>query len=228
MNSMKFCKPELSYPLALVLVIFQKELFDVCVGFRMPWTFVYILLWIVIFLISALTAVLCWKTLKGRARIWVTILAFVIPLASYFAATPIYIGDFNKFGQKKDINDNGILTDVLTYKSDFDGVVCVSSLHCPFCVEAVKDKMQVLFKRNKIDILVYLAFGDDIMVQDFRKRAEALTIPIIVNSNPNAGLDIDENVIPVFLFIKNNKIVHLWRNDQLGYPALDWMEGGLK
>ena len=228
MNFMKFAKPEFTYIFALLLVVFQKQVFNICVGFGLPWSFVYIQLWLVMLLFSVYTAILCWKILKGHTRIWVPILAFVIPLASYFAAAPIYRGDFNKSGVNQDITDNGILADVLTYKPDFDGVVCVASPHCPFCVEAVKDKMNLVFKRNKIDVLVYLAFGDDIMMQDFRKRAEAVTIPIIVNSNPNSGLDIDENVIPVFLFIKNNKIVHLWRNDQLGYPALDWMEGGLK
>lgn len=228
MNFAKFTKPEFTYIFTLLLVVFQKQIFNICVGFGLPWTIVYIQLWVGILMFSVYTAFLCWKILKGHTRIWVPILAFVIPLASYFVASPIYEGDFNRNGSEKDIAENAILADVLTYQADFNGVVCVASPHCPFCVEAVKDKMNLVFKRQKIDVLVYLAFGDDIMVKDFRKRSEANKIPILVNSNPNSGLDIDENVIPVFLFIKNNKIVHLWRNDQLGFPALDWMEGGLK
>jgi hypothetical protein len=53
-------------------------------------------------------------------------------------------------------------------------------------------------------------------------------MPIVLNSNPEGGLDIDEDVIPVFIFIRDAKIVHLWRNEQLGFPALDWIESGLK
>jgi hypothetical protein len=168
------------------------------------------------------------NALKIKFKLVLAVFVFLISSGIYFAASPIYEGDFNKTGKSQNIRDNQILNDVLNYKPSFEGVVCVASPHCKFCIEAVKTKMNVLFHRNQIDVLVYLGFGDDKILGDFRVNTEAQEIPIVINSRPDLGLTIDEAVIPVFLFIRGGKIVHLWRNEQLGYPALDWMESKLQ
>jgi hypothetical protein len=224
----RLLQPEFTYLLALIPAVFTKSILNFGLNVGLPWTVLSILIWILILLLAAITAIHAFKILQGHSKFWVPILAFTIPLGSYFAANPIYEGDYNKLGTSKDIAENDILKDILGFKSDFNGLVCVASPHCPYCLEAVREKVQMLHKRNKIDVLVYMAFGDEKTIQDFRMRAESPNVPIIVNSNPNSGLDIDESVIPVFLFIKDSKIVYLWRNDQLGFPALDWIERGLK
>ncbi len=220
---------ELFYIVALVPSIFPNQIFDFGLSISLPWTVHYISIWIMVALFALLAAVQCWKTLRGHPRFWVTFLAFTIPLGAYFASNPIYQGDFNKLGVHVNYDhDNAILQDVLSYKSDFEGLVCVASPSCPFCIEAVRDKIQVLHKRGKVDIVVYLPNDDGTNFKNFRALSQAQDVPIIGNSRPEMGFDIEENVIPVFLYIKDNTVIHVWRNDQLGYPALDWIESRLR
>jgi hypothetical protein len=225
---MKKLNLELFYIIALIPAIFPKQLIGFGLSLGLPWTMHYVLLWILVSVFAILTAIQCWKTLQGHPRFWATFLAFTIPLGAYFAANPIYQGDFNKYGKTQDILENDILSDVLIHNPDFSGLVCVASANCPFCIEAVREKINVMHKRNKVSTLVYISYGDSSIVEYFRELSGAPDIEIIVNSNPEGALDIDESVIPIFIFIQNGRIVHLWRNDQLGYPALDWIESGLK
>lgn len=215
------------YSAAILPMIFPQALYNFALNLGVSWTFSYILSWIVVILFSFITAFLCRKHVLGKARIWLPILAFVSPIGGYFASNPIYQGDFSKMGIEKSNSDNAVLADVLAYNPDFNGIVCVASPNCPYCVEAVRTKMKVLHKRNKIGVLVYLGFGDANTVEEFKERSNAHDVTFLLNSDPDGGIDIDEPVIPVFIYIKNGEIVHLWRNDQIGYPAMDWMESGL-
>lgn len=220
---------ELYYLLALIPAILPNHVSNFGLLLGLPWTLNYVLIWLLVLILSGFSAFLCYKTLKGRARFLTPVLALVIPLGFYFAAKPIYDGDFSKTGTSVNYGtENIILQDILRYKSDFKGVVCVASPYCPFCIEAVRDKMRMLDQRKKTDVAVYLPSGEANLIQHFRDKTAAHSIPIVPNSNPEVGFDIDENVIPVFLYIQNQRIVHVWRNDQLGYPALDWIENGLK
>ncbi len=209
-------------------MLFPNLAYELALKLGLSWTLAYLFGWILVLLFSAATAYVCRKNILGHTRIWVPILAFAIPLAGYFATNPIYQGDFNKTGKVKDISENAILADVLATTPDFNGLVCVASPNCPYCLEAVQTRIQVLSKRNRIDVAVYLGFGDENTVAEFKERTDSKHVPFILNSEPDTGIDIDEPVIPIFLFIKDKKIVHLWRNDEMGYPALDWIEGGLK
>ena len=226
---MKKAALELSYFLALVPAIFPDSVYYLGLNLGLGWTLNYLLIWILILILSAHAALLCYKTLKGRAKYWTSVLALLIPLASFFAAKPVYEGDFNKFGAEVDYGqDNIILNDILNFKSDYNGIVCVASPTCPFCIEAVRDKIRFLHKRNKIDVAIYMPADDGSNFEQFRTSTQAFDVPIIANSRPDIGFDIQENVIPVFLYIQDGIVRHVWRNEQLGYPALDWIEKALK
>lgn len=192
------------------------------------WVLSYLFPWVLVLLFSFLIAKNVFGLFKSNVRFWLPPLVFLILPALFFSMFPIYEGDFNQSGKPKDLSENQILSDVLSVKPDFEGLVCVASPNCPFCIEAVQTKIYHVFQRAKIDALVYLGFGDEDTVNKFRLNADAPEMPIVLNSNPEGGLDIDEDVIPVFIFIRDAKIVHLWRNEQLGFPALDWIESGLK
>jgi hypothetical protein len=220
---------ELSYLLALLPAIFTKQIVDFGISFGLPWTFNYILVWFLVLFFALLAGIFCIKKLKGRIRFFLASLAIIIPLGSYFAANPIYEGDFNKRGTEVEYGaDNIILQDVLNYKSDFNGLVCVASPSCPFCIESVRDKVRALHLRGKVDVAVYLPVDDGSNFKGFREITQTQNVPMIGNSRPDIGFDIEESVIPVFLYIQNGKVIHVWRNEQLGFPALDWIEKALK
>lgn len=191
------------------------------------WVLSYLFPWFLILLFSLASSRSLFVSLKGKLRIWLPMVAFILLPGLFFAMNPIYEGDFNKSGKPKALTENQILSDVLRFDPDFDGLVCVASPNCPYCVEAVKTKIYRIFQRAKIDALVYLGIGDEQVAAVFREKAQAPEIPVVLNTAPDDGLDIDENVIPVFLYIRKGEIVHLWRNEQLGFPALDWIEAGL-
>lgn len=149
---------------------------------------------------------------------------FLLHLVIHFSLNPIYEGDFNKMGQTKSLVNNQILTDVLKLDSNFEGLVCVASVNCPYCIEAIRNKVNLVYERGKVNALVYLGAGDAELLRVFRVNTDAPNIPIVINSNLDGVIDIDEKAIPVFLYVKNKKIIHLWRNEQLGFPALDWIE----
>lgn len=212
-----------------VLVIFGFEILQKwSIGTGFSWVFAYLLQWIIILLVSFLLARSLFKNLNSHFRIWLPILAFLILPGAFFAVNPVYQGDFNKRGLEKDISENQILTDVFNAYPDFTGFVCVASPSCPYCVEAVRTKIKFIHKREKIQTLVYLGAGDESIANQFKDLADAPDVNVVLNSNPESGIQLGESVIPVFIFIRDGKIVHLWRNEQLGYPALDWIESGLK
>ena len=206
----------------------HANLFDWVISIGWSWTFAFALPWIVVVVFSGLFAFQLRKTLKNHFRIWVPLLSFLILPGLHFALNPIYEGDLNKFGKEKNWRENQILEDVLAFDSNFEGLVCVASPNCPYCVEAVQTKINAIHQRGHTDAIVYLGSGDEQWIPFFRDKTQAREVPIILNSHPEDGIDIDENVIPVFLYIKNQTVVHLWRNEQLGFRALDWIEKQLR
>lgn len=212
------------FAIGLLSAVFHTHLFDWVVNLGMSWTFAFLLPWILVSLFAGLFAWELRKRLKQHYKIWVPLLAFLLFLGLHFSLNPIYEGDLNKFGKEKKWQENQILEDVLAYDSNFEGLVCVASPNCPYCIEAVQKKINAIHKRGHVQIIVYLGNGGEQEILLFRDRAQAFEVPIILNSHPEDGIDIDENVIPVFVYIKNQTVTHLWRNDQLGYRALDWIE----
>jgi len=218
--------------LALQILVFlpsicQESLFSLMINTGTSWTFAYLAPWFFTFFIAVLISRLVFQNLTGFKRTIFAIFALLIPVVTYFGINPIYEGDFIKKGRSTEFTKNQILNDILSEDPNFDGLVCVASPNCPHCVEAVKTKMAPMHKRNQSKVFIYLAFGDQSTVENFKKQSESGQTPLIVNSDIYGALDIDETVIPVFLYIKNGQIVHLWRNDQMGYPALDWIESKL-
>jgi hypothetical protein len=215
------------FALGLITAVFHGFVFNVALSIGLSWTFAYVLPWIIVVLTSFAAAYGVYTSFKNRSKIWLPIVLFAVNPATHFVFNPVYEGDFKKNGREVNLKENLILSDVLRHKADFEGLVCVASPSCPYCIEAVKMKIRHLYQRGKIDILVFLGFGNDDIVKQFRVDTDAHELPIIINSNPALGIDIEESVIPVFIYIREQKIIHIWRNDQLGFPALDWIENRL-
>ncbi len=225
----KIILPLLFIILALTPLFFSNRLMQKLIEIKVSWTLSFLSNWIIVLMFSFLAGLILFKTMKGIKKYVFSALVFLAPLGIYFAVNPIYEGDFRKKASHLEISKNDILNDVLTYKSDFNGLVCVASNSCPYCVIAVRNHIRLLHSRNKVqDVLVFLNYGDESVVKDFREKTESPNVPIIVNSDPDGKIDLKTEAIPAFIYIKDGKIVHQWRNDDMGYPALDWIESGLK
>lgn len=217
------------FALAFMPIWKPSFLFDKLLQSNVSWTLSFLSNWIVVFVFGLLAGLILYKNLIGIRKYVFSILVFLTPLGVYFSMNPIYEGDFRKKATSRDIDNNDILSDVLAYKKDFNGVVCVASNSCPYCVMAVRKHIRLLHSRNKVqDVLVFLSYGDETVVKEFREKTESTNVPIIVNTNVEGKIDLETAAIPAFIYIKKGKIVHQWRNDDMGYPALDWIESGLK
>lgn len=215
--------------LAFLPLLKPSFLFDKLLQSNASWTLSFLSNWIVVFICGLIAGIILYKNLKGIQKYIFSLLVFLTPLGIYFAVNPIYEGDFRKKAITRDIDKNDILSDVLAYKKDFNGVVCVASNSCPYCVVAVRNHIRLLHSRNKAqDVLVFLSYGDETVIKEFREKTESSNVPIIVNTNAEGKIDLETAAIPAFIYIKKGKIVHQWRNDDMGYPALDWIESGLK
>lgn len=217
----------LFFALGLVIAVLHGFVFNLALRMGFSWVVAYLTPWIVVVLSSIAAAYIVFKRTNQLRRLWLPVVVFAVIPAFHFVLNPVYQGDFNKIGREIELEENLILGDVLNFNSDFDGIVCVASPSCQYCIEAVRTKIRHLHQRGKIDVLVFLGFGNDTILNQFRVDANAFELPIVLNSNPALGIDIDESVIPVFMYIREQKIIHIWRNDQLGFPALDWIENKL-
>jgi hypothetical protein len=213
--------------LSLLPSIKPDFLFDLLLNKGFSWLFSYLSNWFVVLILTGFAVYFSFKVIE-RYRILIGILIFVIPLSVFFAVNPIYESDLKKKGLALEIENNPILVDVLRYAPEFDGLVCIASSGCPYCVMSVRETISKLHMRKKnADVLIFLPRGDESTIKNFREKSGAMQIPIIVSSLNDGKIHLDIPGVPAFIYIKNNKIIHQWSIDNLGYRALDWIENGL-
>ncbi len=209
------------------VIIFHKHLFYALIALKFSWVLAYLFPWISLLTTSVLFALAFRKVLIGSMRLWLPWVSTLLMLSLLFALNPVYEGDLNKSGNPMDIQNSRVLQEILSKDAEFEGLVCFASATCPYCIEAVRDKMLLLHQRNQVKVLVCLAENNPLSLGQFRIATGAKDLPILLNSGSDFAKELGESVIPFFVYVKAGKIVHLWRNEQLGYPALDWIEKGL-
>jgi hypothetical protein len=219
----------LSAVLAVVAIFIKESAFNVGVDANLSWTFSSLLTWIIVLLLSVV-AVLTLRNLI-TAKLVKTLFTFLLPLlllGLMFAVNPIYVGDYVKKGEALNI-DNHVLLDILEdYKSDFDGIVAVVDYNCPFCRIATKERLKKIQTRNnKIDLVLTLNTSNQEIIDDYTESTESESLYYLVHQPEKDIIDLIKGAYPSFVYIKNGKIIHKWKNSELGYPALDWIESGL-
>jgi thiol-disulfide isomerase/thioredoxin len=193
------------------------------------WTFSSFSHWILIIGLSVLIAIL----LPFKSTNWKTVLVrILVPLlfgGIYFARNPIYQGDYSKRGTDVEITDNSLLNEILQEEPNFDGVVCIAAVWCPFCKEATRQRLKIMKKRKpELQIAIYLADKDSTAVDRFIEETGADDLSYFQVKDSSGMIALSGGAYPTFAYIKDKKIIHIWRNDEMGYPTLDWIENKLK
>jgi hypothetical protein len=209
------------------LIIYPIELIRFGILSGWGWTFSTLTHWIVITGLSIVIAVQLpvkknWKT---------TMLRICIPFlfgGIYFARNPIYQGDYAKKGTEMNLADNSLVKEITAINPDFDGIVCIAAVWCPFCKEATRQRLKIMKNRKPdLDVAVYLADKDSTAIDYFIQETGADNLQYFQVQDSSGMVALSHGAYPTFVYIKNKKVIHKWRNDQMGYPTLDWIENKL-
>jgi hypothetical protein len=84
-----------------------------------------------------------------------------------------------------------------------------------------------LKKRSDVDVAIFLAAKDSASLDYYIEETGASELDYFLVQDPEGMHELSRGSYPTFIYIKNGKIIHRWSNDNLGYPALDWIESGL-
>lgn len=125
--------------------------------------------------------------------------------------------------------NHAIATQINESIENFEGLVLIARPGCPFCKEAIEDRMVQLEKRNEnIKVAVYLAQGVESHL-DLYKSENTKDIPFFVKDREFGDNDVLRITgFPTFVYVKDGGLIHQWSNDDFGYRSLDWIENQLQ
>jgi hypothetical protein len=212
----------------LYLIIYPTELIRYGILNGWAWTLSSFSHWILILILSILIAYI----LPLKTKNWKTLLLRIaIPVvfgSIYFARNPIYQGDYSKTGMALEITDNSLLQEILDEQPDFDGLVCIAAVWCPYCKEATRQRLKIMKRRKpELEIAVYLADKDSMAIDRYIEETGADNLRYFQVKDSSGMIALSAGAYPTFVYIKNKRIIHAWRNDEMGYPTLDWIENKL-
>jgi hypothetical protein len=226
---MRYILGFLTLSLAVVAVFSREAIFNAGIDANLSWTLSSLLTWVIVLLLSIFAVFALRFILKGK---WAKILfTFLLPLALLglmFAVNPIYVGDYVKKGEALNIENHVLLDIVEDYKSDFDGIVAVVDYNCPFCRIATKERLtKINLRKTDIDMVLTLNTSDLEKIEGYAASTKSKSLHYLQHKPEADIVELIKGAFPSFVYIKNGKILHKWRNSELGFPALDWIEGGL-
>lgn len=215
---------------AVTAVLKAEAIFWAGIENNFSWTLSKAAPWLIV-LLASLIAVILIRSVFSR-KLWRNVFSICLPivmLAFMFAMNPIYSGDYIRKGDALNIKSHVLIDIVENYKSDFNGLVAVVDYNCPFCREATKEKLRRMQDRNlNIDLALTLNTSDQTTIENYIKETDSESLKYLSHESSAELLNLTKGVFPTYFYIKNGQILHKWKNSQLGYTALDWIENGLK
>lgn len=210
-------------------ILLGNGLFHYCVSSGFSWTFAALSTWIT--LLVCLIFIL-WISFRAKEKKVLQIIIgcslSIALLVGNFIVRPIYQGDFNKEGKPLNISKNSLLDLILNQNSDYDGLICIASPTCPHCKKAAKERLKVMKERNaSLQIGIALYTKDTMRMNNFKKETETQTLPYYLIQDAKGAMELCHGAFPTFIYIKDKKVVHVWQNNEFGFPALDWIENKL-
>jgi hypothetical protein len=79
----------------------------------------------------------------------------------------------------------------------------------------------------KSNIYITLNSSKQDYIDQYIQETDAHNIDFLRINESKELLELSQGVFPTFILIDNGKIVHRWKNSQLGFPALDKIESYL-
>lgn len=215
--------------IGVLTIALGNGVFHYCISAGYSWTFSALSSWVIIFICTVL---ILWITIRSKER---RLLHIIIGaslsiglLVGNFIVRPIYQGDYTKKGQTVTINENSLLSIVLEKNPNYDGLICIASPSCPFCKEAAETRLKVMKERNpKLQIGIALFTSDSSHIEQFQSETETENLDYYLSPDEKGTIDLCHGAFPTFIYIKDKKILQIWTNGEMGYPALDWIENKL-
>ena len=205
-------------PLQILVIVFFVKIQNILLDSGFSWTLSKISPYVILGITGFIIGFLLFKAtrnLKKLLRFLVIPISVVAGFAIGFALHPIYAGDYNRSGK---------IPAAQTTLADAKGdLVMVALPDCPFCHGAVSllNKLQERNPQLKISILV--TGKDPQTLLSFRNEADKRII-IRHPKNQEKLLAVSGYHFPTFLQVKNGKVMEVWTNEELGFPALDHLE----
>jgi hypothetical protein len=218
--------------LASTLLIIYPDYFSLKgLEYGFSWTLSMLSHWLLIALTSSLSVLIC--PLSFKRSFLLKLLVPLVFLGIYFAVRPIYEADYVKRDTALEIKEHSVLTTILNKNPNYNGVVCIAMTGCGYCKIATRNYLNRLKERNKgIDVGVLLTTTDSSAIDYYISETNAGELDyFLMDNNEKASHEINELTkgrFPSFIYIKNSTILHKWSNDNLGFPALDWIENQLE
>jgi hypothetical protein len=213
-----------------VAIVLNAGIFRACILAGFSWTFASLSTWSILFICAL---IITFVSLRAKKRKMVQIIVgctlSLTLLIGNFILHPIYQGDYTKKGKSVSISNNSLLKTILSSQTKFDGLVCIASPSCPFCKAAVESRLNVLHERKpSMNIAVALFTSDTTQMENFKTETASENLDYFLSPDIKGTIDLCHGAFPTFLYVQNQKIIHIWTNAQMGFPALDWIENKLK
>lgn len=211
---------------SILLAIFCKriETFGVT-NLDLSWTASSILPKASIVIFSIMGSLLLFQSVKKKWIWTIPIICFGIA----FTSSPIYQGDYNKLGSDEmaSLDTNSFILSIEKQDPKLTGLIALVSPSCSHCVDAA-ERLTLLQTRSPNLNVSYLIFAyDSLKAKYFKKITNPKKSTYYSSTDTDVIYPINYGSFPYFLYFKNGKVIHRWRNEQMGYRALDWIENGL-
>lgn len=196
----------------------------------LSWTMSSILPKALALVFSILGTIVLYGACKRNATKILIVLTPFLFFGISFSSSPIYEGDYSKIGEANiAVSDtNWVLTSINQDQPNYDGLVCILSSSCGHCVTAA-EQAKMMKKRNPdLNISIVLYGIDTTEISEFKNHLNEPSFTYYDTKEFNDFVNITLGGFPCLIYIKNNKIIHRWHHEQLGYPAFDWIENNMQ
>lgn len=152
-------------------------------------------------------------------------------IGGYLMINLPYLDDWNRTGSElseEELGSTGYVEDFLNNQfNNYEGIVCLALPDCPHCISSMPKLEKLQSRVNDLNVSVLVFADDSTGLQRFSGHVGPTGIPVFLAPNPKESYVLSRGRFPSFLYLRNGKIVHRWRNGQFGYPAMDWVESKL-
>ncbi|MEX2484394.1 MAG: hypothetical protein WED10_07540 [Brumimicrobium sp.] len=215
--------------LSLLIIFFENQLNQFLIEVGFSWTLSALTPWILILVLSVATMLKLRSSFRPQKWKWSFFLLPFVLLGLNFAVNPIYEADYIKKGEALNIDEHVLLNEIENESPNFDGLVSIADINCGFCKLATKTRLNVMKERfPELDIAITLNTTDQNQIDRFKKETSSNNLNFIKIDKSLEVIKLAGGSFPTFVYVKNRKIIHRWKNNEFGFPALDWIESNLE
>lgn len=221
---------------AVALVTVQSQvILDFALNpFNWGWMTSYLFPRVLIILLGVCLAIISTSIVNGGNLLKLGLGALVVGICigGYLMVNLPYVDDWSRTGSElseADLASTGSIEDFLNDRfNGYEGLACLALPDCPHCISSIPKLEKLQNRVSELNVCVLVFADDSTGTERFSDHVGPTQIPIFLAPNPKESYALSRGRFPSFLYLKNGKVVHRWRNGQFGYPAMDWVESKLQ